>query len=363
MSSENQSPPLRSLKHRLRLALAWLLLGLPGLASAAPYTLGQGYPLPFWGLRAGGYFSAQASALEDERNRASLQDLSLFLHGSPSPDWHFFSEIELSNPIQLRDDGLTSQDVDLDVERLYVDHNLSTRMTLRAGKFLTPIGRWNLIHADPLVWTVSRPLTTSAAFAQNATGLQLYGSLPLQGSAIDYQLYVDDSQALDPSSNKELTFPDLSVTPNPVNAFRHGAGLRLVYHNIDDSLQIGVSLARFALQEQPDYQNLIGADLFYSYAGAEFSSEAIYRRDSGQSHRNEWGGFVQLAVPLIGHLYGVLNQERFKAAQFSQPVNSTSFGLTYRPVPPFSVKLERRESRGAEQLAPDGWLLSVGMLF
>ena len=78
---------------------------------------------------------------------------------------------------------------------------------------------------------------------------------------------------------------------------------------------------------------------------------------------SEWGGFVQGVLPLIDNFYGIVSLERYKAELFNDPVNSTCLGVTYRPTPPFSVKLERRESSGEERLAPDGWLFSVAWLF
>jgi hypothetical protein len=355
--------PPAGIRCALRKAALGILLALPGLALAEPYTLGQGYRLPVLGLTAGGYLSVQANALEGEKSQASLQDLSLFLHGDPSPDWHFFTEIELSTPVTLTRDGLSSRDIDLDFERFYFDHNLAARSTLRLGKFLTPVGRWNQIHADPLVWTVSRPLTTSAAFAKNASGAQLYGSWPLGRSAVDYQVYVDDSAGLDPTEGHEKTFMDLSIQPNPPSSFRHGGGARLQYRTFDDDLLAGVSVGRFELKGLPGYKNMIGADLFYSRNDYEFSAETVYRKGDGSSGKSEWGGFVQAVVPLVHAFYGIILHERYKAELFDRPVDSTSLGITYRPTPPFSIKLERRESRGEERLAPDGWLFSVAVLF
>lgn len=346
--------------HRLLLAA---LLTLPAPAFAEPYELGQGYRLPVIGLTAQGYLSLQVNALEGEKTRATVQDISLFLHGDLAPTWHFFSEIEVSNPLTLSRNGLATKDFDLDFERFYLDHNLSARTTLRFGKFLTPVGRWNQIHADPLVWTVSRPLTTSAAFARNASGAQFYGSWPLDGAAIDYQLYLDDTAQLDPSEGHESTYLDLSVQPNPPSAFKRGGGFRLRYHTLDDVLQAGVSAAHFQLRDLPGYKDMVGADLLYLRNDTEFSGEMVYRRDNAAAGKNEWGGFVQVVAPLANDFYAIAAYERYKTEMFNTPVNSTSLGITYRPTPPFSIKLERRESRGEERLAPDGWLFSVALLF
>ncbi|HYP68793.1 MAG TPA: hypothetical protein VEP67_11170 [Thiobacillaceae bacterium] len=343
-------------------ALIALCLSMPGVAWAGSYELGQGYALPWLGLTAGGYISVQANNLKNEKSKAALQDLSLFLHSDPTPTWHFFSEMELSNALVLTRDGFTTTDADLDFERLYVDYNVSPRQTLRLGKFLTPVGRWNQIHADPLVWTVSRPLTTAAPFARNASGIQLYGSRPLGLSAIDYHIYLDDSALFDPTEGHELTYMDVDVTPNPTSSFEHGGGMRLQYRTMDDAFQAGLSAARYRLKDLPRFKDLVGLDLFYTKNDIEVSGETVYRQDEGASANTEWGGFLQLVLPMGRDLYAIAYHERYKAQLFSGVLNTTSVGITYRPKPPLSIKLERRDSWGQERLAPDGWLFSIAIL-
>ena len=334
-----------------------------GLAHADSYRLGDGYHLPGLGLDLGGYLSVQGSNTRGSPSNLSLQDLSLFLHEDFSPDWHFFTEIELGQPIVFSNSGLTTSNTDFDIERFYVDYNLSSRATLRLGKFLTPIGRWNQIHADPLVWTVTRPLTTETAFAKNASGIQLYGSWPLKNSAIDYQFFLDDTDVSDPTDARESIYTDSNIQPNPPNAFTQGVGARLKYRALDDALQIGLSADHFEMKDQPGFKNLIGADFFYTYRRFELQSEMLYRRDQDFPHQTEWGGYMQVVVPLVHHFYGVIAHERYKAELFNRPVNSNILDITYRPIPPFSIKLEHRQSSGEEVLAPSGWFLSMALLF
>lgn len=336
-----------------------------GIASAAPYELGQGYRLPFLGLTAGGYASVQLSDLEGEKAQTTVQDLSLFLRADPAPDWHFFSELEVSNPVTYRDGNLESGDIDLDVERLYVDHDLGARQTLRLGKFLTPVGRWNTIHADPLVWSASRPLTTSAAFARNATGLQLQGSWPASRARIEYQFYLDDSGDLDPSEGHEQTYPELSVRPNPPSTFRHGGGAHIQYRSLsfDDPWSIGLSAGHFRQNDQSGSKDLLGADFYVSHDSLELTGEAVWRSDDGAAGNPEHGWFVQGVAPFNQGFYCVLTHERYKAAMFARAVDWTSLGVTYRPTPPIAIKLERRVSSGEERLAPSGWLFSAAIMF
>lgn len=330
--------------------------------AAQPYVLGLGYPLPWLGLIAGGYATLRAGNLEGEPAKAVIKDLSLFLHTDLDTRWHFFTELELGDPLAWTRDGLTTSYAEFDVERLYVDHNLTPRTTLRLGKFLTPIGRWNLIHADPLVWSVFRPLTTSAAFARHASGIELQGTWPFADSSLDYRVYGDDSSALDIGPGYEATYLEAPVTPNPDNVFDHGGGIRLHYRALDDALQIGLSAASFRLTHQPGTKDLVGVDLFYTRSGFEVTGETVYRRSAG-TNGDEWGGFAQLVVPIGRGFFAVLSGELFKAEGYSETTDIQHLGIAYRPIPPVTFKVELQESQGVEELAPDGWQLSVSVLF
>lgn len=332
------------------------------MAFAAPYTLGSGYPLPWLGLTAGGYATLTAGNLEGEPARAVLKDLSLFLRTDFGNRWHFFTELEIGEPLAWTRDGAATSDAEFDVERLYLDHNLTPSATLRVGKFLTPVGRWNLIHADPLVWSVFRPLTTSAAFARHATGIALQGTLPLAAASLDYYVYADDTNALAIGTAYEPTYLEAPVLPNPDNVFDQGGGIRLNYRAFDDALQVGLSAANFTLTEQPGNKTLVGTDLYYTRSGFEVTGEAVYRQSSGPNG-DEWGGFAQLVVPMGRGFFAVLSGELFKAEGYAETTDIQHLGIAYRPMAPVTFKVELQESRGVEQLAPDGWQVSVSVLF
>src|ERR1035437_8953148 len=155
----------------------------------ASYELGQGLRLGESGFTLGGYASAQYQDLRDSDPRASLNHLSMFLWWEGESRLKFFSEIDSQDTHSVSAQSAAGVNRYLAVERLYLDYSFSDSLTLRAGKFLTPIGRWNQVHADPLVWTTSRPLITRNLFPDNATGLMALGNFPLLGKQADYMLY------------------------------------------------------------------------------------------------------------------------------------------------------------------------------
>jgi hypothetical protein len=130
------------------------------------------------------------------RPRLDLSHLSGIAWWEPTPAWKVLGEVDLQDVIQLplhsdAEDGPDSAPY-VSLERLYAEYRFSDSATLRAGKFLTPIGRWNQEHSDPQTWTVLRPLISQSAFPLNATGLMLLGSVPVRSQWIDYQVYASN---------------------------------------------------------------------------------------------------------------------------------------------------------------------------
>src|SRR5262245_29050342 len=162
------------------------------------YHLGQGLRLGDTGLTLGGYGSVRYENLRDHSPQLTVSALSLFVSWDTGMRVRFFSELELEDlPVAREERSFDSRNNAFEVERLYADVYLFDEATLRLGKFLTPVGRWNLIHADPLVWTTSRPLITSQSFAVDTTGGMLYGNVYPFGRDLDYSLFLEATGDLD----------------------------------------------------------------------------------------------------------------------------------------------------------------------
>ncbi len=364
---------MRATPHLHRLIIFGLLcaLGRPAAAAdalpkpltPAPYELGQGLQLADLGLDVGGYLSLQYESLSHRTPAFSAHDLSLFLNEHIDARWSLFAEIEMGDVLQVSEEGEVSHNPEFDVERLYLDYRVSPAITLRIGKFLTPVGSWNMIHADPLVWTVSRPLTATAAFARHATGAMVYGSVPTAGHDLDYWTFVDDTAGLDPLEREEKAFEIPGSALDLTNNFDRALGGRLLYHFIEDRLSLGASYVHFEMQHARQDKNLVGLDLSWSTRYTELTGEAVYRTARGWSEPDERGGFLQAVVPLPGHFYLVGRYEHYSATLLSTRPTIDTLGLTYRPGPAISVKLEYRDGSGNDQVAPDGWLASLAILF
>jgi hypothetical protein len=314
------------------------------------YQLGRGYALGNSSIHLGGYGGTEIEGLGSTPWSFNVNDLSLFVSWDNGSRLRFFSETEVENLVSAGEhQSLTTSKANFRLERIYFDYLVNDNLTVRLGKVLTPIGQWNLIHADPLVWTSTRPVATDNLFAEHATGIMLHGTVPLGEQSLDYSAYGDYSSSLDPR---------LTETP----AFDNALGVRLRY-NFNDNLKIGFSYADFALQDNRHIRNhLTGLDIAWTFQRFAVNSEIVYRSNDFRQNHNAWQGYIQGVSPLLGHLYAVGRYEFFDQAN-QQMGQVGVFGLAFRPKPPLVWKLEYRLGQHNRELAPDGLFASFSVLF
>lgn len=328
------------------------------------YQLGRGLHLHDNKLILGGYTNLQFSKLDNEKSRIDLRSLSLIVNWQIYPRWQLFSELELVDALTITSDEITTDDAALDVERLYIEYAALPDLNLRFGKFLTPIGRWNQIHAAPLVWTVSRPLVSTLPFSRHTTGLSMNGYFESVAGGLDYIVYLDDSEALDPDGDESFFLgpdsPEDALIKS--NAFNNAVGAFISYRHWHSNLELGLSLANFSMRDAEVRKNLIGFNFLWSKNRFELSSEAVYRYSSEENDK-EWGGFLQAVLPVWRQLYAVARYEKFYIETIDASTRNTSIGLAYRPTPPIVYKLEYREGVDNIQFSADGLLASFAVLF
>lgn len=334
----------------LRLALS-LTLGLACAesASAADGGLGSGWTLGESGFRLGGYAEASYRDLDAARPEAALQALSAFVWWEGASRWSFFTEIELEDALVVRRGDTTTDEADLELERLYLDYAWSDALQFRAGKFLTPIGRWNQIHAAPLTWTPSRPLITEATFPTNATGLMARGVYGLAAGALEWSFFASSGAELVPD-------PDLDT-------FSEAFGLRLDYDTGRD-LRLGFSFSQFEQESEREVRKaLYGVDLAWNFGRLELLGEwAVRSLDSSNSKSDERGYYLQAAVPLVGELFAVGRYESFDPAEEASDFHLHLGGLAWRWQPGRVLKAEF--SRTIEDsTAAHGFRASLAFLF
>jgi len=313
------------------------------------YELGHGLRVPGTDLTLGGYAGIDLDGRENAPATLRASNLSLFLWWENQGKLKFFSELDAENVLDYEDGHFSSGERYLALERLYLDYAYSPTLNIRLGKFLTPIGRWNLIHADPLVWTSSRPLVTENSFPTNATGAMVTDTLSLFGKNIEFSLYGSG---------------DTNIRPNPdEDPFTEAAGGHVIIP-LYENAQLGFSYVNFEQRnERGERKNLFGGDFVWSHNRYEVSSEAIYRYSDRGSTWAERGIFIQGVAPLTARWYAIGRYEAFREAGSDNTLQMHIAGVAFRYRPALVFKLEYDHATNENIDAFDGFLSSVSVLF
>ena len=313
------------------------------------YRLGEGLRIPDSGFKLGGYASAEYGSAPSQPASAALNNLSLSIWWEGEDRWKFFAEFDSENTVGSGNVGDSDGKSYISLERMYADYALNDKTSIRAGKFLTPVGRWNLVHAAPLVWTTSRPMAPSNVFPTNVTGLMVNGRLSVAEHELEYSTYA--------SNGSELH-------PNPaIDTFSKVFGLHLNLSMLPDS-QLGLSYATFEqTRSEGEHKQLVGVDWLWTHKRYELSAEGVYRFSGKGSAWDERGAFVQLVVPLSLKLYAVGRYESFHTTLQPEATRRYVLGLNYRVTPAIVLKAEWIDAKNNSNNAPIGLLASGSVLF
>lgn len=201
------------------------------------------------------------------------------------------------------------------IERVYLDYAPLDWLKIKAGRFLSPYGIWNIEHGSPIVTMVRVPYMQIRAMVPLAqTGLEIYGRFfPTYELFLDYALTVSNGR-------ERFSFQDL----DDKKAF--GARLHLSYEGDKATVSFGGYLyygnyTKIRKQVLIDTENkklgvkqidegvrnelVIATDLLVKFWGIKLQSEFIYRRDEVEVPRPLlYEDQVLLAGDLTGELTG-----------------------------------------------------------
>lgn len=361
--------PVDPLRRRLGgLALALALLLAPALLAAEPlspvalgeapifeqpsalgditYTAGRGLRLGDTGLALGGFANLTVGRREGGSGELELADVSLLAAYDPLPRLHYFFELNYTDAFEVTDRGdVRSPSESLTVERLYADVAFSDLFNVRTGIFLTPVGRWNVIHAPPLQWTTEQPLVTELPFDPNISGVMAFGSVFPDGGVLTYSLY---DQFADPIEGD----PEF----DPAD---HSAGARLEYSS-DAGWSVGSSY--LAARRSGDWRHLGGLDVLWHLDRVELMGE--FAIEDGGGADGQWGVYLQSVYRLTDRTYLVGRFEHYDFEQPEQPeVNTITLGIAFRPIPAVVVKAEYLIADRSTDEAEAGFHASIATLF
>jgi len=325
---------------------------------ALGYELGDGF-------RSGDFYLSGYTTIEiiDRFNvpkRLDLDDLSLFAGANINRAVNPFAEVELSKQTLIREGG-NPVNGDVIVERFYNDVTVSESDTLRIGKMLAPIGKWNQIHATPLVPTITRPYTTALGFDAYTSGINWIKEEEDNGK-LDFQIYGE---------------PGVELFKRPasqsIRSFSHtlGANISIPLGLLDSA---GLSFQHGEYVETGEIYTLVGVDVEESFNDLKFQSEAITARFSGtvlsgslpRLHDTEAGIFVLADYSLTPKWHTILEGEYYQDHTVDEPSRSTSINIAYKYKPSTVWKLEYIHQAGVSaSFAPisTGFKASFATLF
>ncbi len=323
-------------------------------AWAGEYHLGQGYTTG--NVNVAGYLNLVVDDPANGQAELIVDDLSLFVSGRFNKYLNPFFEAEITLASIWRESGTLFSDSKPDVvlERLYNDSYLTDALTLRVGKMLTPVGEWNGIHAAPLVWTTSRPMTTYRSYPEYTSGVALNyaGQNP---NMPEVQAYWQ---------------PDGEMLPKPkttvVREYTNALGVHLNWPiGLND--KIGVSLQHADVNGNGEEQMLAGFNARKTLGKLQFETEATSTHLTGNNparvHDHEWGAYVLGAYALTDKLNVMARHEHFVDRETAQSSRNSLLGLSYRPDPAIVWKVEYINNNGAKLDIDTGLYASFSVLF
>jgi hypothetical protein len=311
---------------------------------------GEGFVVPGTGLWFAGDVTSTFGAPEVGPAFTNIEDMSLLLRYEPHPRVAFFSEIRVQDVVEaVEGSGVDHRDALLSFERLYLDVLLTPHLTLRAGKFFTPFGLWNVIRRAPLTWTVDPPEVTEETFPLRTTGLGLVYQTTWHGWSFDATGY-------GPAQDK------LAVHRTDESGLM-GGGRMAVGRALGPVFgAFGVSGAGFQDHDTGRWAGGYGADVELTFYGHQVTGEFEYTDLQGPDVSHESGFYLQDAIPITSTLYGVLRVERFHARD-GNAGNGGLVGLFWRPLPYVILKADYQVGDRLEDFLEPGFFASVALFF
>ncbi len=322
----------------VRLAM-WLLIvvvavsiGHAGEPEKDSYSLpdasGAGYHVGQTGLWLGGYTTVEVEVPESGPASVGLGDLGLLVRYELTPSLAFFNEIDLEDTARFAEhSGVERGSRILLLERLYLEWSATPRFTLRAGKFLTPFGLWNVVRRAPLTWTIDRPVATQDAFPDHTTGLSLIYQTTRYGWSVDATGY---GQGQD----------ELVRGASDISASAAGGGRVVAGHILGPAyFAVGLSGIGFKNKDTDRWEDSYGADVDLTLWRNHLTGECAYTHLREARASREWSFYLQDVFPLYRTLYGVLRFEHVEARR-GPAVDGQLVGLAWRFNPHTVIKVD-----------------------
>lgn len=318
---------------------------------AIEYRAGRGMHFGRTGLNIGGFTTLEFEREEGEPGTLAIDGINFLVLLQPI-DWaRAFAEIEIDDLFfwETNRSGVES-DPGVVAERLFGDLVLGDPFTARFGKFQTPVGRWNLVPAEPFTWTAIEPVVVETAFDEHTTGAALLGSLYPDSGTLDYWVY---GQVIDPLHPGE--------SPEPVD---RSVGARLQFDRALGQWSVGTSF--LASERGADWSYLGGLDAQLPIGPLELSGEFTIQRGAIED-RDLWDvyaqGVYEVLPECLPNVYLVGRYEHFHPSGPDNDANVWDLGVTWIPRPFLRLKAIYRLSDQETDDVARGVKLTFSVVF
>lgn len=305
------------------------------------------------GLTIGGFATLEFDAPESEGDELALDGPNFLVLYEPIDKLRFFAELELGELFSWPLGDTVESDVSATFERLYAEYSFSDAVSVRFGKFQTPVGRWNLAPAEPFVWTATQPVLLEVGLGEESqTGASIHGSFYPGNRVVNYWVF---GQFIDPF--------DLESDENPPN---RSVGGRVEYGDAAGQWSFGASL--LASAEHGAWSTLGGIDTRLRLGERlELSAEAVVSGGDIPG-RDFWGVFVESAYPLdrlspkLAKVYAVGRIEHFDSSS-DRAAQIADVGLTWLPKEWLVLKVGYRFSTHELDQVSRGLLITTSVVW
>jgi hypothetical protein len=308
------------------------LFSLDSPIGAIEYRAGRGLHFGRTGLNIGGFTTLEFEREEGGPGELAIDGLNFLVLLQPIHWARAFAEIEIDNLLTWQtDQSRVESNPEAVIERLFGDLILDDPFTVRFGKFQTPVGRWNLVPAEPFTWSATEPVMVETAFDEHTTGPALLGSVYPASGTLSYWIY---GQVLDPLHPSE--------DPDPLD---RSVGARLQFDRSVGNWSVGASF--LASELGPHWSYLGGLDAEWLIGPLELTSEVIVQRGNIED-RNLWGLYIQGVYEILPewlpNVYLVGRYEHFDPSGAHNEANLWDLGITWIPKPYLRLKATYRLS-------------------
>jgi len=319
---------------------------------SSSYELGNGLQVGELPLYIGGYISLDYLK-SDDNSKYRFDDIALLGYGNYNK-LSYMLELEFKEFFVVEKKGSDGNNFEsqvnstLHVERAYFDYNFNENFVLRAGKFDSPIGYWNMLPINVLRDTTSNPISTKIIYPKFTTGIiGRYTSYSSGELIVDIILQKNDS--IDDSYN------------NYQADAHYGAGITYSTYNFSTKLNIG------SFHKKDDNQEYHYAMLSAKYESdrVKISSELGTQRSQNE-YSTKYAGYLQGLYRFTDEHIAIVRLESYEKKAQTKGNNFTKddlaiVGYTYRPLYPVAIKAEYQLH--SQDDANNAFVCSVSVMF